>query len=224
MLKTSFIEFLSKIISYIDSYFDQNVVFYRTINYFSYENIEALTWNQVIQCIDMLKIKGLNEDCLFDEYTNIKSMFKTISDQSIPISDQVQAFVKKQNDITVTNICDDVTDVDDDYSTGAKRVRSDQLWMLLLSLTKSPNFKKLICFLYSLPCSNAYVESAFSQMKHLLSDKRSSMTTELISAELKIRLNSTLSCTELYKYILSSEDLLRAIKSDEKYTFKRKYV
>ncbi|CAF4868999.1 unnamed protein product [Rotaria sp. Silwood1] len=204
MLKTSFIEFLSKIISY--------------------ENIEALTWNQVIQCIDMLKIKGLNEDCLFDEYTNIKSMFKTISDQSIPISDQVQAFVKKQNDITVTNICDDVTDVDDDYSTGAKRVRSDQLWMLLLSLTKSPNFKKLICFLYSLPCSNAYVESAFSQMKHLLSDKRSSMTTELISAELKIRLNSTLSCTELYKYILSSEDLLRAIKSDEKYTFKRKYV
>ncbi|CAF5022389.1 unnamed protein product, partial [Rotaria sp. Silwood1] len=195
MLKTSFIEFLSKIIFY--------------------ENIEALTWNQVIQCIDMLKIKGLNEDCLFDEYTNIKSMFKTISDQSIPISDQVQAFVKKQNDITVTNICDDVTDVDDDYSTGAKRVRSDQLWMLLLSLTKSPNFKKLICFLYSLPCSNAYVESAFSQMKHLLSDKRSSMTTELISAELKIRLNSTLSCTELYKYILSSEDLLRAIKSDE---------
>ncbi|CAF4047485.1 unnamed protein product [Rotaria sordida] len=224
MLKTSFIEFLSKIISYIDSYFDQNVVFYRTINYFSYENIEALIWNQVIQCVDMLKIKGLNEDCLFDEFTNIKSMFKTISDQNIPIFDQAQAFVKKQNDITVTNICDDVTDVDDDYSTGVKRVRSDQLWMLLLSLTKSPNFKKFICFLHSLPCSNAYVESAFSHMKHLLNDRRSCMTTELISAELKIRLNSTLSCTELYKYILSSEDLLRAIKSDEKYTFKRKCV
>ncbi|CAF3630184.1 unnamed protein product [Rotaria sp. Silwood1] len=72
--------------------------------------------------------------------------------------------------------------------------------------------------------SNAYVESAFSQMKHLLNDKRSRMTTELISAELKIRLNSTLSCTELYKYILSSEYLLRAIKSNEKYTFKRKCV
>ncbi|CAF3187739.1 unnamed protein product [Rotaria sp. Silwood2] len=80
MLKTSFIEFLSKIISYIDSYFDQNVVFYTTINYFSYENIETLTWNQVIQCVDMLKIKDLNEDCLFDEFTNIKSIFKTISD------------------------------------------------------------------------------------------------------------------------------------------------
>ncbi|CAF3205487.1 unnamed protein product [Rotaria sp. Silwood2] len=166
MLKTSFIEFLSTIISYIDSYFDQNIVFYRTINYFSYENIEALTWNQVIQCVDMLKIKGSNEDCLFDEFTNIKSMFKTISDQSIPIFHQVQAFVKKQNDMTVTNICDEVTDIDDNYSTGVK----------------------------------------------------------IISAELKVRLNSTLSCTELYKYILSSEDLLRAIKSDEKYKFKGKCV
>ncbi|CAF4439097.1 unnamed protein product, partial [Rotaria sp. Silwood2] len=224
MLKSSFIEFLSKIISYIDSYFDQNVVFYRTINYFSYENIEALTWNQVIQCVDMLKIKDLNEDCLFGEFTNIKSIFKTISDQSIPIFDQVQAFVRKQNYITVTNAYDDVKEVDDDCSTGTKKVRSDQLWMFLLSLTKSPNFNQLICFLYSLPCSNAYVESAFSQMKHLLNDKRNCMTTELISAELRIRLNSTLSCTEFFKYTLNNEDLLRVIKSDEKYTFKRKCI
>ncbi len=48
------------------------------------------------------------------------------------------------------------------------------------------------------------------------------MTTELVLAELKIRLNSTLSCNELYKYLLGNEDLLRAIKSDEKYTFKKK--
>jgi hypothetical protein len=59
-------------------------------------------------------------------------------------------------------------------------------------------------------------------MKHLINDRRSSMTTELVLAELKIRLNSTLSCNELYKYLLGNEDLLRAIKSDEKYTFKKK--
>ncbi len=56
-------------------------------------------------------------------------------------------------------------------------------------------------------------------MKHLINDKGSSMTTELVSAELKIRLTSTLSCTELYEYLLGNEDLLRAIKSDEKYRF-----
>jgi len=37
--------------------------------------------------------------------------------------------------------------------------------------------------------------------------------------ELKIQFNSTLSCTELYKHILASEELLKAIKSDEKYIF-----
>lgn len=92
---------------------------------------------------------------------------------------------------------------------------------LLFSLTDSPDFKKLICFLYSLPCSNAYVESAFSQMKHLVNDRRNRMTTEFVSVQLKISLYSTLSCTELYKYVLDNEDLLRVIKLSEKYTFKK---
>ncbi len=47
------------------------------------------------------------------------------------------------------------------------------------------------------------------------------MATELLSAELKVRLYCILSCTELYKYLLGNEDLLRAIKSDEKYTFEK---
>ena len=96
--------------------------------------------------------------------------------------------------------------------------------MLLLSLTSSSNLKKLLCFLFSIPCSNAYVESVFSQMKNLVNDKRNCMTTELVSAELKIRLNATLPCADMYKYILSNQDLLKAIRSDEKYTFKKRYV
>ena len=48
------------------------------------------------------------------------------------------------------------------------------------------------------------------------------MKAEVISAELKIRLNVSLSCTEIYKYLLDNQDLLKAIKLDEKYTFKRK--
>ena len=47
------------------------------------------------------------------------------------------------------------------------------------------------------------------------------MRTEFISVELKIRLNSTLSCTEMYKHILDSKDLSKAIKSNKKYTFKK---
>ena len=100
-------------------------------------------------------------------------------------------------------------------------VRPDQLWMFLLSITQAPNFKKLICFLYSLPASNSFVESVFSQMKHLFNDKRNRMSTELISAELKVRLNFSLSCTEMHKYLLCNQDLLKAIKSVKKYDFKK---
>ena len=50
------------------------------------------------------------------------------------------------------------------------------------------------------------------------------IAAEFISAEFGIRLNSNLSYTELYKYILLDHDLLKAIKSDSKYTSKRKCV
>ncbi len=49
------------------------------------------------------------------------------------------------------------------------------------------------------------------------------IAAELISVELRIRLNYTLSCTELYKYMLDSEELLKAIKSNETYTFKKMF-
>jgi hypothetical protein len=57
-------------------------------------------------------------------------------------------------------------------------------------------------------------------MKFLRNDRRNCMTIELISPESNISLNSTTSCTEMYKHILSSQDLSKAIKSNEKYTFK----
>jgi hypothetical protein len=48
------------------------------------------------------------------------------------------------------------------------------------------------------------------------------MTTELVVAELKIRLNAVVPCADMYKYILSKQDLLKAIRSVEKYTFRKK--
>ena len=86
--------------------------------------------------------------------------------------------------------------------------------MLLLSLTLSPNFKKLLCFLFSIPCSDAYIESVFSEMKDLVNNKRNCMTAAVVSTKLKIRLRVTLPCADMYRYILSSQDLLAAIRSN----------
>jgi hypothetical protein len=47
--------------------------------------------------------------------------------------------------------------------------------LLSVKSTPLPNFHKFISFLFSIPCSNAYVESVFSTMKHLCDDKRISL-------------------------------------------------
>ena len=84
--------------------------------------------------------------------------------------------------------------------------------------------KKLICFLYSIPASNAYVEGVFSEMKHLVNDYRNRMSLNSITAELQIRRNTSLSCTDMHKYLLSRKELMRAINSNNKYTFKKQRV
>jgi hypothetical protein len=51
----------------------------------------------------------------------------------------------------VTNDCDNgkkEEEDNDDYSTVNKTVTSDQLWMLLFSLTQSPNIKKLMFLVF----------------------------------------------------------------------------
>ncbi len=65
------------------------------------------------------------------------------------------------------------------------------------------------------------MESVFSKLKHLYDDKRNRMSTELIRAELQIRLNSSLCCTQAYEYFLSKPELLKLVYSSQKYSFKK---
>jgi hypothetical protein len=69
-----------------------------------------------------------------------------------------------------------------------------------------------------------HMSSVFSTRKHLYNDKRNRMSTELIAAELKIRLNSSLSCTEIYGFLLSKLELLELIHSNEKCCTKKQHV
>ena len=57
---------------------------------------------------------------------------------------------------------------EEDEEEQTKIIRSDQLWTMLLAsnAAPTPNMKKLICFLYSIPTSDAYVEGVFSEIKH----------------------------------------------------------
>jgi hypothetical protein len=69
-----------------------------------------------------------------------------------------------------------------------------------------------------IPGSNAYCESIFSHMKYLWNSNRSKMRHDLVGAELKIKMNTHLKCTEFYEYLLSKPDLLKQIRSADKYS------
>ena len=101
--------------------------------------------------------------------------------------------------------------------------QSDHLWAMLFAVQSvpTPNMKKLISYIYSIPASNAYVESVFSEMKHLFNDFRNRMSSDTIAAELQIRRNSRLSCTDMYSHLLSQKELLTAISANRKYTVKK---
>ncbi|CAM4830653.1 unnamed protein product [Rotaria magnacalcarata] len=104
-----------------------------------------------------------------------------------------------------------------------EHIQSDQLWAYLLNIrpNTTPNMKLIISYVFSIPCSNAYVESIFSHMNHLWSDYRNRMDIELVAAELKIRKNADIPCTHFYKFILSQDDLLKKIASNEKFDKKK---
>ena len=96
--------------------------------------------------------------------------------------------------------------------------------LFAVSVTPTPNMKKLISFLYSMPASTAYVECIFSGIKHLLNESRGRISVESITAELQIRRNSSISCIDIHKHLLLQKELLGAISSNNKYTFKKQPI
>ena len=61
-------------------------------------------------------------------------------------------------------------------------------------------------------------------MRDLYNDKRNCISPELIATELKIRLNSSILCTDIYDFLLSKPELLKLIRSKEKYCVKKQRV
>ncbi|CAF4382747.1 unnamed protein product [Rotaria magnacalcarata] len=142
---------------------------------------------------------------------------------NVNINEQIQSYIASKNvhnsQSTTNNnyevLCaindtekDDLLNKDQDSK---EQIQSDQLWAYLLNIrpNTTPNMKLIISYVFSIPCSNAYVESIFSHMNHLWSDYRNRMDIELVAAELKIRKNADTPCTHFYKFILSQEDLLK---------------
>ena len=97
-------------------------------------------------------------------------------------------------------------------------IRADSFWSYMLSKTasKCEQFQRVVSYALSILSSNAYVEGIISQMKHCWTASRNLMSTELVSAELKSRMNSRISCTDFFEHILGQTDFLRTVSTKSK--------
>lgn len=98
-------------------------------------------------------------------------------------------------------------------------------WTKIFSSGTKENFKNiflLVSYVLSIPPSNAYVERVFSIMNQKWSKERNRCKVELIKSELQISLNFEENCSDFIEKIKLDEDLLKAVSSNQKYSFKNK--
>ena len=69
----------------------------------------------------------------------------------------------------------------------------------------------------SIPASNAAVERVFSLMESFGSDTRNRCSTELIKAELQVKMNFDMDYQTFHKFVKGKKELLRCAGCDKKY-------
>lgn len=94
-------------------------------------------------------------------------------------------------------------------------------WMTVLQAADLPNILALVSFVLSIPSSTGYVERIFSIMKNKWSDSRNRCSVELMKSELLITMNFNQPCYEFYKTVLHDKQILAAVRSEKKYSWKK---
>ena len=91
-----------------------------------------------------------------------------------------------------------------------------------IEISEDSEITKLISFIYSIPCSNPFTEGVFNNMKHAWTPSRNSMSVETVAAELQIRLNCRMKCSEFFSFVQNEPELIKCARRTEKYNFLKK--
>lgn len=93
-----------------------------------------------------------------------------------------------------------------------------------LQFFKTPNahlyseLLKIAQYFFCIPAHNANVERIFSLIPQQWTKERNLLKTETVSSIVKIKYNfKDYNCIDFYKFLLSKEDILKAIGKTEKY-------
>ena len=180
--------------------------------------------------VELIKIDGLVVDELYDEHCEIKFLYGDMKRKNVNINEQIKLYISSKaigNSEATTDNLSDQCNIDENEESNLLPegpntndvIRSDQLWSYLLNVkpNTTPNMRLIIAYVFSIPCSNAYVETIFNNMKHLWSDYRNRVDIELVAAELQIRKNVNIPRMNFYNFILNQHDPLKKILSNEKF-------
>lgn len=179
---------------------DAKNLFYIAINYL--EKWFNFDENKFV-CLRPIR---LLEEPLFSDLTKIVDTFNIKSiDEDLLFEEftLLKAFIKGMND------------EEKDYTV-------DKKWVSFFS--KNPetnNLYKIVSFVLSIPHSNAASERVFSLMTIAWRKDRNNLLLKNLEAELMVKENYGLSCSEFIKYLNNSSDgreILKLCKSSEKYT------
>jgi len=94
--------------------------------------------------------------------------------------------------------------------------------LLFFSRGMCENLKKIVGRVLSIPVSNAFVERIFSLMGQCWTDERNRMRSELVKAELMVKVNFGMSCAEFHDFVTlpAQKPLLKCSMQTAKYRFR----
>ncbi|CAF5037864.1 unnamed protein product, partial [Rotaria sp. Silwood1] len=202
-LISSFVKYLRSIIQYIHKYYDEHSLLAESLAIFGITEIDQIKFDQIEKCVAILNL-DVDHDKLFKEMISLQNTYKEVNSYREPLFVQIEKYVGGHE--IEKQIVNEVLEESDDeelvhktptptqtqnHQDSYHKIRPDQLWAFLITKTTTncDEMTKLVSYAYSIPCSNAFAEGVFSHMKHLWTNSRSSMLSETVAAELKIRLN-----------------------------------
>lgn len=166
---------------------------------------------QHLEAFDWMMLKSV------PDWNKVEDTLKHFNDKSIyfPESDVFDQFV------CLKNILPGLMEVKDENE--AKKwdnLSASEKWIMCfkkLDKSQYSHFLTMCQYLFSIPAHNANVERVFSLMTTQWTNERNRLSVDTVESILICLYNYNKTCSEFYEYVKLQPDLLKAVKSSEKY-------
>lgn len=192
-------------------------------------NAEKEIFNEEAEQFFQRAIRYLEERFDFSEESLYKMLSKfSLKKETLFTWSEILELIEKLkilNDIDTDHLYSDYCSLKEVFSLNRlpeekTKMTNDKLWAYFIrNCVEVKNLTKIVCFIFSIPVSNAYCERVFSILNNLYSKERNRMSMDLIKAELIIRLNFDENCLNFKTFLNSdkAQKLLNAVKKNDKY-------